>query len=99
MRGLIEFKKQKDRSSNLKQSFIFKSFCAYRVIAPTGHESKQAPQSMQVSSLTIALSSFIERASTGHVSIHAVQPTQESLSIFTAIISSHNFIFPKDVST
>jgi hypothetical protein len=61
----------------------------YNVIASTGQASKHAPQSMQVSASTTALSSSILSASTGHVSMQAPHPMQVSLLILTAITSSN----------
>jgi hypothetical protein len=82
-----------DKKSPDKPDFKFSSINpqvnpAYNSIALTGQAETQAPQSMQVSSLQTALSSFIESAATGHVSTQALQPIHVSLSIFTAIYSS-----------
>ena len=54
--------------------------------ALTGHSSTQVPQSMQMSSLTSALS-FTFIASTGQADSQAAQPVQIALSTFTAIMS------------
>jgi hypothetical protein len=57
----------------------------YSLMAETGQVAMQAPQSMQVSSSTTALSFSIFSALTGHTSTQAPQPMQVSLSIFTAM--------------
>lgn len=61
----------------------------YCEIAPVGQVPQQAPQSIQVSSLTLHLPSSARfKEPVGHTSVQAPQPTQVSASTLTGIIRS-----------
>ncbi len=82
----MQTKKCNEKSHPLRGDFLSSLCWAYSSeIAPTGHPSSHAPQSMQAFASTTYFPSPSAIAPTGHVSAHAPQQMHSSLIILAII--------------